>query len=131
VASATFPTGDDGTCLSGWPVTSLAATSVEAAIVSDLRRATGRFPGNPRLTGLIRALTAGNPRFAQLWGTGAVGTHREDRKIVDHPGTGPITVDCDVLTDGDADLKLVMLTAAPGTDDETRLKLAVLAGVHH
>ena len=30
---------------------------------------------------------------------------------------------------GDADLKIVMLTAAPGTDDETKLKLAAIAPV--
>jgi transcriptional regulator with XRE-family HTH domain len=127
-ARDTFPVDDDGPALAHWPVTSLAAASVEAAVVADLRRATGRFPGHPRLTGLIHTLTAGNARFAQLWGTGAVGTHREDRKIVDHPAAGPVTVDCDVLTDGDADLKIVLLTATPGTDDETRLRLAAIAG---
>ncbi|HEY0690815.1 MAG TPA: helix-turn-helix domain-containing protein, partial [Kribbella sp.] len=42
----------DGPRLSQWPVTSLARDTVEAAIVSDLRRATGRFPNNSRLTNL-------------------------------------------------------------------------------
>ena len=49
--------------------------------------------------------------------------------MIEHPAVGPIAVDCDVLTDGDADLKIVILTAAPGTEDETKLRLAVLAGV--
>jgi transcriptional regulator with XRE-family HTH domain len=123
-ARDTFPVDDDGRQMSQWPVISLAPGTVEAAIVSDLRRATGRFPGNRRLTQLIQTLTAGNRRFAELWAEGAVGAHREDHKIVEHPRVGPVRVDCDVMTDGDAELKIVILTAAPGTEDENRLRQA-------
>jgi transcriptional regulator with XRE-family HTH domain len=128
-ARDTFPAGDGGPYLAHWPVISLAEESIEAAVVADLRRASGRFPANRRLTGLIRDLKAGNRRFAELWETGSVGAHREDHKIVHHPAVGPIELDCDVMTDGDAELKIVILTAAPGTEDETKLKLAMLAGV--
>ena len=128
-ARDTFPTDNEGPRLSQWPVTSLARDTVEAAIVSDLRRATGRFPGDRRLGQLIQALKAANPRFDELWNTGAVGAHREDHKIVDHPAVGPIAVDCDVMIDGDADRKIVMLTAAPDSEDETKLRLALVSGV--
>jgi transcriptional regulator with XRE-family HTH domain len=128
-ARDTFPVDTSGPGLSQWPVTVLDAGVSEAAVVSDLRRATGRFPRDRRLAALIRELSDGSPRFAELWARGTVSAHREDHKIVEHPAVGPITVDCDVLTDGDADLKIVMLTAAPGTDDETRLKLAAIAPV--
>jgi transcriptional regulator with XRE-family HTH domain len=128
-ARDSFPVDGDGPRLSHWPVISDAVGAVEAAIVSDLRRATGRFPGNARLTKLIRTLGEGNQRFADLWAGGAVGAHREDHKIVEHPAVGPIAVDCDVLSDGDAELKIVILTAAPDSEDETKLRLAVLAGV--
>jgi transcriptional regulator with XRE-family HTH domain len=124
-----FPIDDHEPQLSHWPVTSLAGDSVESAVVSDLRRATGRFPNNTRLTDLIHVLSTGNKRFAQLWASGAVDAHREDHKIIDHPAVGPIVVDCDVLTDGDAELKIVILTAAADTEDETTLRLAFLAGV--
>jgi transcriptional regulator with XRE-family HTH domain len=129
-ARESFPVDGDGPRLAQWPVTSLTETSVEAAIVADLRRATGRFPGDARLAALIEALTAGNERFAELWAAGAVGAHREDHKIVEHPAVGPITVDCDVLTDGDTDLKIVILTAASDTEDDTKMQLALLSGVH-
>jgi hypothetical protein len=33
-----------------------------------------------------------------------------------------VDVDCDVLTDGDSDLKIVILTAAPGSSDEAKLR---------
>jgi transcriptional regulator with XRE-family HTH domain len=128
-ARDSFPINGDGPRLSQWPVTSLARDTVEAAIVSDLRRATGRFPNDGRLTNLIQVLTTGNQRFAELWASGAVGAHREDHKIVEHPAVGPIAVDCDVMTDGDAELKIVILTAAPDTEDETKLRLAFLSGV--
>ncbi len=127
-ARDSFPIDDDGPRLSQWPVTSLARDTVEAAIVSDLRRATGRFPNSSRLTHLIQVLTAGNQRFAELWARGAVSAHREDHKIVEHPSVGPIALDCDVMTDGDAELKIVILTAAPDTEDETKLRLAFLSG---
>jgi transcriptional regulator with XRE-family HTH domain len=128
-ARDTFAIDGGGPYLSHWPVTSLAQDTVESAVVADLRRATGRFPDSSRLSGLIRELTAGNERFAELWASGAVGAHQEDRKIVAHPAVGPITVDCDVMTEGDADRKIVILSAAPDTEDETKLRLAVLSGV--
>ena len=128
-ARDTFPLEGDRQRLSHWPVTSLAEETKEAAVVSDLRRATGRFPGNPRLTTLIRTLTGVNARFAALWSSGAVAAHREDHKIVHHPAVGPINVDCDVLTDTGAELKIVLLTAAPDSEDESRLRLAVVSGV--
>ncbi len=124
-----FPLAGDRPSLAHWPVTSLDDDEVEAAIVADLRRATGRFPGDRRLAGLIQTLVKGNARFAELWTAGAVGAHRENHKVVAHPTVGDITVDCDVMTDGDKELKIVVLTAAPGTEDGTKLRLALLAGI--
>jgi transcriptional regulator with XRE-family HTH domain len=128
-ARDTFPVGAGGPYLTQWPVTTLDAEVTAAAVVSDLRRATGRFPHDRRLAGLIKELTDGNAHFAELWAQGTVSAHREDHKIVEHPGVGPVTVDCNVLTDGDADLKIVIMTAASGTEDETKLRLAAIAGV--
>ncbi|WP_433616623.1 helix-turn-helix domain-containing protein [Dactylosporangium sp. CA-139114] len=128
-ARDSFPINGDAPRLSHWPVTSLTRDTVEAAVVADLRRAAGRFPNDNRLTRLIQVLTAGNQRFAELWAAGAVGAHREDHKIVEHPTVGPIAVDCDVMIDGDAELKIVILTAAADTEDETKLRLALLSGV--
>ena len=94
-----------------------------------LRRATGRFPRDVRLAALISLLIAGNPRFAELWAAGTVTAHREDRKTIRHPSVGPVEVSCDVLTDGDSELKIVVMTAAPGSPDETALRLAAVAGI--
>jgi hypothetical protein len=63
-----------------------------------------------------------NLRFAQLWWEGAVGWHAEDRKIIRHPDIGEITVDCDVLSDSDTDLKIVIYTTVPGSEDEVKAR---------
>ncbi|HWO64766.1 MAG TPA: helix-turn-helix transcriptional regulator [Umezawaea sp.] len=114
--------------LASWPVAEVDRDTTDAAVVSDLRRVSGRFPADPRLAELIRVLNAGNARFARLWATGAVAAHREDHKTIAHPSVGPVEVDCDVLTDGDTELKIVIMTAAPGSRDETALRLAEIAG---
>lgn len=123
-----FPVDDGPAHLALWPVSERDRDTTDAAVVSDLRRATGRFPDDPRLAELIRELRAGNRRFAELWATGTVAAHREDHKTIEHPSVGPVDVDCDVLTDGDSELKIVIMTAAPGSADETTLRLAAIAG---
>ncbi|WP_405976023.1 helix-turn-helix transcriptional regulator [Streptomyces sp. NBC_00988] len=121
-----FPIGSGADVrVASWPVLVRNGAASDLAIVSDLRRATGRFPHDVRLAELIGQLTAGNETFARLWASGTVGAHREDRKTVEHPGVGPVDVDCDVLTDGDSDLKIVILTAAPGSSDEAGLRRAM------
>jgi transcriptional regulator with XRE-family HTH domain len=123
-----FPPAAGPACLAQWPVTELDAEATDLAVVADLRRATGRFPHDARLAGLIRELTARNRRFAQLWATGSVAGHREDEKTIDHPSVGPIAVNCDVLGDGDTELKIVIMTAVPGSAAETKLRLAAATG---
>ncbi|MFD7940021.1 helix-turn-helix transcriptional regulator [Streptomyces sp. NPDC059755] len=122
-----FPVGSDAVRIAAWPVVVRNGADSDLAVVSDLRRATGRFPDDAGLAELIRALTVGNPTFARLWASGAVGAHREDRKTIEHPEVGPVEVDCDVLTDGESDLKIVILSALPGSAHATRLRLALAA----
>jgi transcriptional regulator with XRE-family HTH domain len=124
-----FPVDAGPARLALWPVSEADPDATDAAVVSDLRRATGRFPQDSRLATLIRELNAGNSRFAGLWAAGEVAAHREDHKTVDHPAVGPVTVDCDVLTDGDCELKIVIMTAVPGSEDETKLRLTTVTGL--
>ncbi|GAA4602371.1 helix-turn-helix transcriptional regulator [Actinoallomurus liliacearum] len=124
-----FPVNGSPARLAPWPITETDRDATDAAIVSDLRRATGRFPQDARLAALIRELNAGNERFAAMWATGQMAAaHREDHKTIDHPLVGPVTVDCDTLTAGDNELKIVIWTAAPGSEDETKLQLSTVAG---
>ena len=124
-----FPVaGDSAGGVSAVPVVLADKDASDRAIVADLRRASGRYPGDPRLAALIRRTIEGNARFAALWHEGAVGVHGEDRKMVKHPGVGDVTVDCDVLNDGETDLKIVIFTPVT-SEDATKIDLALVAGI--
>lgn len=60
---------------------------------------------------------------------GLVCDHIEDRKAIDHPLVGPISVDCDVLHAGDSGLKIVVLTTPVGSEDATKIEVAGMAGL--
>ncbi|MEU6577470.1 helix-turn-helix transcriptional regulator [Streptomyces sp. NPDC046805] len=100
----------------------------EAALVADLRAAAERYPADRRLQRLIAELRAGSERFAELWEAGAVGRHEASPKTIDHPQIGPVTLDCDVLTVAGSDLRIMVYTAEPGTEDAERLALLTVLG---
>lgn len=129
LVKARFPAGTGPSQFTGWPIVSENDEVTDRAIVADLRRASARYPGDRRLAALISRTLEGNPRFARLWHDGAVGRHIEDHKIIKHPDIGDITVDCDVLSDADTDLKIIIYTVAPGSPDETKLDLTRVVGV--
>jgi len=128
LVKARFPVGP-GSRFTDWPVVSENDEATNRAIVADLRRASARYPGDARLSGLIRRTLDGNTHFAQLWREAAVARHTEDRKTIRHPAVGDIIVDCDVLSDSDTDMKIVIYTTVPGSEDETKLDLTRVVGV--
>ncbi|MEV0384675.1 helix-turn-helix transcriptional regulator [Nonomuraea sp. NPDC050643] len=100
----------------------------EAALVADLRATAGRYPGDPHLRRLVARLRESSGRFAELWDTGVVGRHQGARKIIDHPQAGALTLDCDVLSVAGSDLRILVYTAEPGTEDAERLALLGVLG---
>lgn len=102
----------------------------EARLVADLRLTASRYPTDRALRHLIAELTAGSPRFAELWDTQAPPPPADPsrRKTVDHPTVGPITLDCDTLLVAVDDLRISVYTAEPGTEDADRLALAAVLG---
>ncbi|GAA5138988.1 helix-turn-helix transcriptional regulator [Pseudonocardia adelaidensis] len=101
---------------------------LEATLVADLRAAAGRYPGDQQLQRLVADLRASSDRFTELWDSGAVGHHETTRKIVDHPHVGPVELDCDMLTVAGSDLRIMIYTAVPGTEDAERLALITVLG---
>jgi transcriptional regulator with XRE-family HTH domain len=98
-------------------------------LVADLRQAYGRYPDDPDLARLITRLRAESPDFERRWAVAHVASHRASRKTMTDTIAGPITVDCDVLTVPDGDLRIVVYTAAPGSEDAAKLDLLRVAGV--
>ncbi|AOP48498.1 helix-turn-helix transcriptional regulator [Streptomyces lydicus] len=103
--------------------------ALDAVQVAELRATASRYPADRRLRRLIAELHANSERFAALWDSGAMAEpHEVSRKTVDHPQVGAVTLDCDVLSVTGGDLRIIMYTAEPGTQDAERLALLAVVG---
>lgn len=109
-----------------WDAESMRA--LQEALVGDLRTAAGRYPADRQLRRLIHDLRATSQLFAELWESGTVGPHEAARKTIDHPEVGAVTLDCDVLSVAGSDLRIMVYTAEPGSEDAQRLALLGVLG---
>jgi transcriptional regulator with XRE-family HTH domain len=102
----------------------------ETGLVADLRLTAARYPADRRLKDLVRELAARSPRFAELWETAEIPAQqdRSRHKTIEHPAVGRITLDCDTLVVAGDDLRIMIYTAEPGTEDADRLSLAIVLG---
>ena len=103
---------------------------LEAGLVADLRLTAARYPADRTLKRLVKELAAQSPRFVELWESGAPDPRQEQsrHKIIDHPAVGRMTLDCDILVVAADDVRIMVFTAEPGTEDAERLALAVVLG---
>jgi transcriptional regulator with XRE-family HTH domain len=103
---------------------------LESGLVGDLRLTRARYPADRTLTRLIAELSALSPRFVELWASGDSPANREPsrRKVIAHPTVGHIALDCDTLVVAGDDLRIMVYTAEPNTDDAERLALAIVLG---
>jgi len=99
------------------------------AMVTDLRTSLARYPRDPDLILLIDELRAGYDDFARLWDDPTVGFHQSERKTINHPEVGSFAIDCDVLAVPGSDLRIVVYTAAPGTEAAEKLRLLSVIGL--
>jgi len=98
-------------------------------LVCDVHVATTRYPDDVPLRELVADLRATSEEFEQHWGSAIFGEHRESRKTVHHALVGPITFDCDVLAAPGSDLKIVVYTVVPGSEDAAKLDLLRVSAV--
>jgi transcriptional regulator with XRE-family HTH domain len=103
---------------------------LESRLVADLRMTAARYPADRELKRLIAQLTSQSPRFVELWESSEAGPPQDQarHKIIDHPDAGLIALDCDTLIVAGDDLRIMIYTAEPGTEDAERLALAIVLG---
>jgi transcriptional regulator with XRE-family HTH domain len=99
-------------------------------LVADLRMTAARYPADRELKRLIAELTSLSPRFVELWESGEAGSPPDQsrHKVIDHPDVGLVALDCDTFIVAGDDLRIMVYTAEPGTEDAERLALAVVLG---
>ncbi|WP_019146275.1 helix-turn-helix transcriptional regulator [Aeromicrobium massiliense] len=98
------------------------------AQVASLRAAYGSMGADSRVGELVRELQRISPEFADLWDRHEVARRFADHKVLIHPEVGPIELDCQVLLTEDQTQALLVLTAAPRTEDEEKLRLVSVLG---
>lgn len=101
----------------------------EVAMAADLHAAVARYPEDGRLLELVADLRAMSSCFAKLWDERPVASTPSRRKTFRHPEVGDVTVDCDHLHVENSDLKLIVYTAPPGSEDAERLALIGALGL--
>lgn len=98
------------------------------AQVASLRATLGAEGPRSRAAELVRALSARSPEFVVIWEAHEVSRRFEDHKTLVHPRVGPIEVDCQALFTEDGSQTLLVLTAAPRSEAEGRLRLLAVLG---
>jgi transcriptional regulator with XRE-family HTH domain len=93
----------------------------ERALVADLRRTAATLSGDTRLRAFIARVREQSPRFAAFWDEGRAAAHRSMVKTVHNPLVGDLTLDCDVVTVPDSDIKVVIYSTTESGPDAEKL----------
>lgn len=96
--------------------------------VASLRAAYGSMGPHSRAGELVRELQRRSTEFAALWERQEVARRFEDHKVLIHPEVGPIELDCQALLTEDESQALLVLTAAPRSEAESKLRLLAVVG---
>ncbi|MGK5550019.1 helix-turn-helix transcriptional regulator [Actinomadura kijaniata] len=98
------------------------------SMVASLRAAHGASGPRSRAGELVRVLRAESDEFRELWERHEVAQRFADHKVLLHPEVGPIEVDCQALFTEDQSQALLVLTPAPGSEAEDKIRLLAVLG---
>ena len=98
------------------------------AFTADIRTAHAKHGPRSRVGGIVEALLAESPEFAQLWEAHEVGGGHSREKRVQHPQVGVMQLQCQFLVDPEQGQTLLVLTATPGTESYEMLQLLSVIG---
>ncbi len=102
----------------------------QEGLVADLRMTAAKYPADRRVHRLVAELRRQSSHFVELWDSGNLRPHqdRSRHKVFEHPEVGRIGLDCDTLIVAGDDLRIMVYTAEPDTEDADRLALAIVLG---
>lgn len=95
---------------------------VQQVLVGDLRTRVGQHAHDDRLSGFVADLSAESVRFRDMWDTEHIDAYRHEEKAIEHPQAGVLQLDCDVLTIGNDELRLIVYTARRRSETADRLR---------
>jgi hypothetical protein len=98
------------------------AVNFTRSTVADLRASYARYPADPGIRELVTELLGTSPQFAEMWEAHEVEARRPLIKHVDHPLTGPIEFECQVLYVQEAGQRLITYCAAPGSPTQAAFR---------
>ncbi|GIG29494.1 helix-turn-helix transcriptional regulator [Cellulomonas marina] len=98
------------------------------AQVASLRAALGTAGPRSQAAELVRVLSARSEEFVRPWAAHEVARRFEDHKVLVHPEVGRVEVDCQALFTEDESQALLVLTAAPRSEAEGKLRLLAVLG---
>jgi transcriptional regulator with XRE-family HTH domain len=95
---------------------------------ATLRAVHGRGGGDQEAQALVDEIRRRSPEFAELWERHEVAERSGTVKRILHPVVGLLALDCQILTSENETERLVVFTAAPGSEDAERLALLSVVG---
>lgn len=94
--------------------------------VANFRSVAAKYPNDSAFTSLIDELRANSPEFRQLWAEHDVLGAAEGLKQFLHPELGEFILDYTAFEiPGDGDMRMVVMTAQPGSETARKLRLLV------
>ncbi len=96
--------------------------------VTDLRVATTRGGPGSRAAGIVAELLSVSAEFERIWNRHDVVGRPDDTKVIVHPELGPIELRCEILSTQDQGQALLVFTAAPGSNDHSKLAMLSVIG---
>lgn len=95
--------------------------------MADLHLARSSFPDDQTIATLVEDLHHASDRFARLWATRPVDVHVSDTKTVHRRRVGPITLNCDLFTVPDSDVRIVQFTPLVGNATQRLASVSTIA----
>jgi hypothetical protein len=101
------------------------------AFASGLRAAVGRDGIESRAARIAALLLEESREFARYWDRYEIGIQLSETKRMIHPQVGLLELTCQTLLDPERSHRMLIYTAAPGSESHEKLQLLSVIGAQH